>query len=108
MKVVSSQDYIDWDIVEEKKAEMIADKTDKVVLPCWEIGEVEGVEMAILADGHHRYQAAKELGIDVEFDFIDEPEGLTGEEALDAHYNNCDWYYVETSDLSECHYDMVW
>ena len=102
MKIISSQDFIDWDIVAAKKAEMIADKPEKVVLPCWEVGEVQGAEMAI------RYQAAKELGVEVEFDFIDEPEGLTGEEALDAHYNNCDWYYVETSDLSECHYDMVW
>lgn len=108
MKVISSQHYVDWEKVEEKKAEMIANETEKIVLPCWMIGEIEGEEMAILADGHHRYQAAKELGIEVEFDFDDDPEGLTGEKALDARWMDGDWYFVETSDLTEEHYDLVW
>lgn len=108
MKVISSQHYLDMDKVEAKKAEMIAGGVSKITLPCWEIGEVDGMELAILSDGHHRYEAAKELGIKVEFDFSPDPEGLTGENALNVRWNDGDWYYVSTSNVADEEYDFVW
>lgn len=39
---------------------------------------------------------------------IEEPEHLTGETALDAHYNDGDWYNVETSDPSTDSFDLIW
>lgn len=49
--IVSSQHFIDWDIVEKKMEELSG--CDCVTIPCWDIGEVDGIEMAIQADGHH-------------------------------------------------------
>lgn len=109
MKIISSQEYIDWDLVEAKKAQMIADSISKITLTCWEIGEIEDAgEVAILSDGHHQYQAARQLGIEVEWDIIPDPEGLTGEAALDARYVDSDYYYVETSDLDAYEIDRIW
>ena len=71
--IVSSQHYINWDIVEEKMEELSG--RDCVTIPCWD---------------------------------IDEPEHLTGETALDAHYNDGDWYNVETSDPSTDNFDLIW
>lgn len=104
--IVSSQHYINWDIVEEKMEELSG--RDCVTIPCWDIGEVDGIEMAIQADGHHTLAAARELGIEVKFEIIDEPEHLTGETALNAHYNDGDWYNVETSDPSTDSFDLIW
>ncbi len=104
--IISSQHYINWAIVEEKMEEI--KNKPFVVIPCYNIGEVDGVEMAIQADGHHTLTAARELGIEVKFEIADEPEHLTGEAALEAHYNDGDWYNVETSDPSINNFDFIW
>ena len=109
MKIISSQQYVNWDLVEEKKAQMIEDGVTKIELPCWAIGEFEDVgEVAILSDGHHRYQAARQLGIEVEWDIGPDPEDLTGDTALLARYMDSDYYFVETSDLDNNVIDRVW
>ncbi len=106
MKVISSQHHIDWDIVEEKMQKI--NGLDFVEIPCWSIGEVDGEEMAIQADGHHTLAAARELGVDVRFTFSDEPEGLTGEDAMNAHWNGGDWYDVESSNPAYDQFDLIW
>lgn len=104
--IISSQHYINWDIVEAKMEEI--KNKPFVVIPCWNIGEVDGVEMAIQIDGHHTLTAARELGIEVKFEITDEPEHLTGDAALEVHYNDGDWYNVETSDPSNNNFDFIW
>ena len=51
MKVISSQHYIDWTIVEQKMDEIAGNEF--VEIPCYEIGKVDGEEFAIQADRHH-------------------------------------------------------
>lgn len=106
MKVISSQHFIDWDIVEEKMTAISG--LEFVEIPCYEVGEIDGEEYAIQADGHHTLTAARELGIEVRFVYSEEPEGLTGEAALNAHWNDGDWYNVETSDPSIDNFDLIW
>lgn len=106
MKVISSQHFIDWEIVENKMSQL-SGKTF-VEIPCYEIGEVDGEEMAIQADGHHTLSAARELGIEIRFVFSSEPEGLTGENALDAHWNDGDWYDVENSNPAYDQFEVIW
>ena len=106
MKVISSQHYIDWNIVDKKMDEIAG--SEFVEVPCYEIGEVDGEDFAIQADRHHTMVAARELGIEIRFVFSPEPEGLLGESALDAHRNDGDWYYVETSDPANDKFDLVW
>ena len=106
MKIISSQHHINWDIVDEKMADL--EGKEYIVVPCWEIGEVDGEGFAIMADKHHTMVAAKELGIDVRFEILPEPEGLMGDEALTAHWNDGDWYDVETSDIVNDNFNLIW
>ena len=106
MMIVSSQHHIDWAIVEEKMDAL--KNAEMVTIPCVSIGEVAGIEMAIQIDGHHTLAAARELGIAVKFDIREEETGLSGDAALDVHYNDGDWYNVETSNPAYEEYDFVW
>lgn len=99
MKVITSQSYIDNDIVEAKK-ELLAGATS-VELIVWTTGilDDDGEELCVLSDGHHTYEAAKELGIPVSFVEISHPEGVTGEQLLDIAWMDSDWRYLETNML---------
>lgn len=106
MKYISSQHYIDAEIVEAKKAEL--EGVTEVVIPCTYVGLIDGVEYAMQNDKHHTLAAARELGIPVVFDVEDDPEGLTGEELLETRYNDGDYYDVETSDPMSEIFDLIW
>ncbi len=106
MKIISSQHYLNWDIVEEKMNEI--EGMESVEIPCCEIGEINGVEYAVQIDGHHTLAAARELGITVEFTFNEDPEGLTGDEYLSNHYMDGDWYDVESSNPTEEKFNLIW
>ncbi len=106
MTYISSQHYIDAEIVEAKKAEL--EGVTEVVIPCTYVGIVDGVEYAMQNDKHHTLAAARELGIPVVFDVEDDSEGLTGEELLEVRYNDGDYYNVETSDPMSDIFDLIW
>lgn len=106
MKIISSQHFIDWEIVENKIEQL--NGAEFVEIPCYEIGEIDGEEMAIQADGHHTMAAARELGIEVRFIFAEDPEGLTGEAALDARWMDGDWYDVVASEPENDKFKFVW
>ena len=106
MTIISSQHHIDWEIVEEKMEALKDAKS--VVIPCWNIGEIDGEEYAIMADGQHTMTAARELGIEIIFDIGEEPDGLTGETALEVHWNDGDWYIAEESNPAYEEYTFVW
>ena len=106
MKYISSQHYIDAEIVEAKKAEL--EGVTEVVIPCTYVGIIDGVEYAMQNDKHHTLAAARELGIPVVFDVEDDSEGLAGEELLETRYNDGDYYDVETSDPMSDVFDLIW
>lgn len=106
MTYISSQHYIDAEIVEEKKADL--EGVTEVVIPCTYVGVIDGVEYAMQNDKHHTLAAARELGIPVVFDVEDDAEGLTGEELLEVRYNDGDYYNVETSDPMSDIFDLIW
>lgn len=96
MKVITSQSYINDDVVESKK-EMLAGEAS-VELIVWTTGiqDNNGEDLCILSDGHHTYEAAMELGINVIFTEAEHPEGLTGEALLDAAWMDSDYHYLGT------------
>ena len=96
MRVISSQRYIDYSIVDEKIEEIKG--MDKVVLPIIdaEMTDENGNDLYILVDGHHRKEAAEELGIEVEYEEVENETGLTGDALLEASYNDSDWYDTAT------------
>ena len=106
MTIISSQHYINWETVEEKM-EQLKGKSN-IIIPCAYVGEIDGVEYAVQIDGHHTLAAARELGIEVEFDVHDDDEGLEGEALLDARYMDGDYYRVETSDPVNDVFDLAW
>lgn len=106
MTIISSQHYINWETVEEKM-EQLKGKSN-ITIPCAYVGEIDGEEYAIQIDGHHTLVAARELGIEVEFDVHEDDEGLEGEALLDARYMDGDYYNVETSDPANDIFDLVW
>lgn len=106
MKYISSQHYLNWDIVEQKMEEL--EGKDSVVIPFSYVGEIDGEEYAMQVDGHHTLAAARELGIQVIFEVEDDSEGLTGEDLLNARYIDGDWYDVENSNPAEYRFDLVW
>lgn len=106
MTIISSQHFIDWEIVEKKMEEI--NGMSKVVIPCTYVGYIDGVEYVMQNDGHHTLAAARELEIEVEFDIAVDSEDLEGEELLEQRYNDGDWYNVETSDPVCEKFDLIW
>lgn len=106
MKIISSQHYLDWQIVEQKMKEI--ESAEIIEIPCCEIGEIDGVEYAVQTDRHHTLAAARELGMEVEYLFFEDEEGLTGERYLESHYMDGDWYDVEKSNPAEEKFLLIW
>lgn len=96
MRVITSQSYIESEIVEEK-IEQLRGKS-QIVLSVWttEMQDDNGEDLCILADGHHTYEAAKELGIDIIFNEASHPEGLVGERLLEAAWMDSDYHYLDS------------
>ena len=96
MKVISSQKYIDDEILNEK-IEQIRD-LEYIELPIInvEMQDEDGNDLFVLIDGHHRKEAAQQLGIDVRYEEVPNYHNLTGVELLNAIYMDSDYYYVDT------------
>lgn len=99
MKVITSQSYINYDIVDVKKAALAG--ANYVELTVWTTGlqDDNGEDLCILSDGHHTYEAAIELGVEVVFSESEHPEGLTGEALLDAAWMDADYRYLGSEEL---------
>ena len=96
MKTISSQRYLNEEIINEKLAEL--ENAEKVTIPVSYI-EHDNNQYAIIRDGHHRLEAAKILGIEVEYvEYEDNnwDKSWTADDALENLYNDSDWYDVET------------
>ena len=95
MRVITSQHHRDEDIV-QSKIEQLQNET-KVTLTVWdtEMKNELGQDLYILADGHHTYEAAVELGLEVEFEIKKHPEGLVGEELLEVAWMDGDYRYLD-------------
>ena len=94
--IISSQRYIDNNILNAKIAQFEAEKPASITLKVY---DVDG-EYAILPDGHHTYEAALQCDIPVTFDVVSHPEGLTGENLLEQAWIDSDWYEVLTGRLA--------
>lgn len=106
MKIISSQHYLNKDIIAEKIASLQG--AEYVTIICWDAGEIDGEEYAVVSDGHHTMAAAKASGIEIRFEIVDDPEGLRGEDLLGARYMDGDWYLVESSNPAEDEFYLVW
>jgi len=97
MKIITSQSYIDQEIVAEK---MDARDFDVFVTTPFEL---DGVEFVILVDGNHSLRAALEAGVDPTVHTIDmqqhEMAGIGAEEALERCWQDSDYRDAITGEL---------
>lgn len=99
--VMSSQRFLDDEIVEEKKEQLLADGVKSVTCPITKayLQDLDGNELFILTDKHHTLAAARELNIPVKFEEVenDFTESTNGEEICAEYYMGDNWYYVNHS-----------
>ena len=68
MKIISSQRYIDEEIVEQKIEEIKNDEFITLPIIDAEMQDLNGNDLFILIDGHHRKEAAEALGLEVRYE----------------------------------------
>lgn len=104
MTVISSQRFRDDDIIEEKMEELQRTGTTKVTAPVVRafMQDLDGNELYILVDKHHTISAAIALGIEVEFEEVEDDmsywqdiEEQNGEAICKAHWMDSNWYYID-------------
>lgn len=91
--IISSQRYLDDNIISEKIADIEQSDITEIVLKAWNVG---AYDYAILGDGHHTFEAAQQCGINVRFEIIDHPERIYGDNLLEQAWMDSDWYDIET------------
>ena len=100
--VMSSQGFLDDEIVEEKKDEIIAEGIQEITCPVTKahLQDLEGNELYILTDKHHTLAAARELNIPVKFEEVenDFTESTDGEEICAEYFMGDNWFYVNHPD----------
>jgi len=94
--IISSQRYLENEIVCKKLEELEASGATSITLQAWDVKEYK---CAVLFNGHHTLEAARQLEISVNFEVIDHPERLTGDDLLEQAWMDSDWYEVETGKL---------
>lgn len=93
---ISSQRYLDDNIVDLKKAEI--ENKNEIELPVVEI-DLNGDIYHVLIDGHHRFEAASQLNISVVYKVVDVISANRSEDYLiEKHYGD-DYYYVNNNQL---------
>ena len=110
MTVVSSQQFIDWDIVAEKREMLENNEVEYVEIPVLEAEyqDMEGNDLFIMIDKHHTLQAAKELGIEIIFDVVANDDGnAKGYLLFEEQWQDTNWYYVST-DVEQLFGGFVW
>lgn len=100
--VMSSQRFLDDEIVEEKKEQLIANNVQKIVCPITKayLKDLEGNDLFILTNMHHTLAAARELGIEIEFEEVenDFTESTDPEDVCAEYYMGDSWFYINHAD----------
>lgn len=103
MKIITSQSFRDDEIVERKKQELIESGTKEVILP---VVNIYMDDLYILVDGHHTFTAARELGLKISFEEVEDEttyyqdvEDRNTDAILEAHYMDSDYRYLKDDTL---------
>lgn len=102
MTIISSQRFRDYSIIEEKTEYLQENGITQITVPVCKAfyADLEGNDLYIMIDNHHTYEAAKELGIKVEFEVVDNPytNSENGEDVLRECRIDSAWYYIQADD----------
>ncbi len=99
MTIISSQRFRDWNIIMEKMEELEASGVTFVSIP---VVNAFLDDMFIVVDHHHLMTAARELGIEIRFEEVDDEmsyykdiEDHNTDGILEAHRMDAAYYYVD-------------
>jgi uncharacterized protein (DUF1015 family) len=98
MKIISSQRYINEEILEEKLSELGLDNATSINIPVSYI-VIGNKDYAIVRDGHHRLEAAKILDLEIKYTEYEDnnwDSSWTVNDVLENLYIDSDWYDIET------------
>lgn len=95
MLVISSQRFLNEDIVEEKM-EQLSGLTELTIGVVDIEMEEDGEALYLLFDKHHTYEACKRLGITVTFEEVENFFYIVGEDLLMQQHYGDDYYNVVT------------
>lgn len=100
--VMSSQRFLDEGIVEEKKEYLEENNITEITCPVTKayMQDLDGNDLFILTNMHHTLAAARELGIRVKFEEVDNDftESTDGEEICREYYMGDHWFYINNAD----------
>ena len=104
--IISSQHTTNEESVEQYVARIQAGERFAAVVATLESDELSEYGIAgILVDGHHRLEACKRLGLQIDFveadfhDYQSELNHMGAEDFLAAHWNDGDWYNILNGSL---------
>ena len=106
-RIMSSQKFRDYEVIEDKIEELRNNGADKIVVPIINsyTQDLEGNNMFIVTDKHHTLSAAIELGIEVEFAEVEDElssnediENNNGEAICREYYMGDEWYYIDITE----------
>ncbi len=108
MRVMSSQRFLNDDIVEEKIEQLQQSGAKKLIIPVVNAftKDLDGEDLYIMIDCHHRLAAAKEIGgIEIEYEEVEDEmtyyrdiEEQNGDAVCETWFMDSPWFYVETED----------
>lgn len=108
MTIISSQRFRDFSIIEEKVEYLRLNGISKITVPVCKAfyTDLEGNDLYIMIDKHHLYEAAKEIGVEIEFEVVNNPytNSTNGEDVLAECRIDSNWYYIQADDenLIDC------
>lgn len=107
MTVISSQRYRNEEIIENKVEELKNNNVTSITIPVVNAytKDLDENDLYIMIDNHHTFEAAKILGITIEFEEVEDEqsyyadiENKNGEAICAAHYMDSNWYYIQHED----------
>lgn len=117
MTVMSSQRFRNDEIVEEKYKALVNSGETKVVIPVINayMKDFDDNDLFIMVDKHHTLEATKELGLNVEFEEVEDElsyyediENQNGEAICEANSYGDSWYYISINGNDEMYGVDVW
>lgn len=99
MQVISSQRYLDEEIINNKMQQLKDSEINEITLPIVYAMDFDGEQLYILIDNHHTRQAAINLGLTINYEIIDAKQRygnlVTGDDLLNQLWIDSNWYYLD-------------
>ena len=107
MTIISSQRFLDDEIVERKIEELQNCNATSIIVPVINayFTDLDGNDLFVITDKHHTLAAARELGLEVMFEEVEDEiscdsdiKNHNGEAILESWFMDSNWYYIHNDD----------